>query len=74
MNLKVSLLSFNFVMVYIIHKILALLENHVNFLKDNIYNAFLRSIIVLLYNVFRKTVFFSQHIITESLSLEEKNN
>ena len=42
MNLKVSLLSFNFVMVYIIHKILPLLENHVNFLKDNILQCFFK--------------------------------
>ena len=42
MNLKVSLLSFNFIMVYIIHKILPLLENHVNFLKDNILQFFFK--------------------------------
>ena len=43
-DLKMSLLNFSFVMIYIIHKILALLENHLNYLKDNILNALLRSI------------------------------
>ena len=29
--------DFNFFMFYIIHKMLALLKNHLNFLKDSIY-------------------------------------
>ena len=33
---KISLLNFNFVMIYIIHKMLVLLKNHLNYLKDNI--------------------------------------
>ena len=32
-----SLLSFNFVMIYIIHKILVLFKNYVNYLKDSIF-------------------------------------
>ena len=34
-------------MIYVIHKILVLLKNHLNYLKDNAFkeNAFLRSII-----------------------------
>ena len=28
-------LSFNFVMIYIIHKMLVLLNNYLNYLKDN---------------------------------------
>ena len=31
-DLKMSLLSFSFVMIYIIHKMLVLLKNHLNFL------------------------------------------
>ena len=31
---KMLLLNFNFVMIYIIHKILVLLKNHLNYLKD----------------------------------------
>ena len=33
-DLEMSLLSFNFVIIYIIHKMLILLKNHLNFLKD----------------------------------------
>ena len=30
-----QLLNFNFVMIYIIHQVLVLLKNHLNYLKDN---------------------------------------
>ena len=40
-----SLLNFAFVMIYIIHQILVLIKNHLNYLKDNIFELFLRSII-----------------------------
>ena len=33
-DLKISLLNFIFVMIYIIHKILVLLKNHLNYFKD----------------------------------------
>ena len=36
------LLNFNFVMVYLIHKILVLLKNHLNYLKDNIFKSFFK--------------------------------
>ena len=39
-DLKMSLLNFSFVMIYIIHKILVLLKNHLNFLKVIFLNAF----------------------------------
>ena len=47
MDLKISniLLNFNFVMTYIIHKMLVLLKNQLNYLKDNIFECFSRSII-----------------------------
>ena len=41
-DLKMSLLNFSFVMIYIIHKILALLKNHLNYLKDNIFECFFK--------------------------------
>ena len=44
-DLKMPLLSFSFAMIYIIHKMLVLLKNHLNYLKDNIFECFLRSII-----------------------------
>ena len=31
-DLKMSLLNFSFIMIYIIHKILVLLKNHLNYL------------------------------------------
>ena len=41
-DLKMSLLNFSFVMIYIIHKILVLLKNHLNYLKDNIFECFFK--------------------------------
>ena len=36
-DLKMSLLNFSFVVIYIIHKMLVLLKNHLNYLNDNIF-------------------------------------
>ena len=36
------LLNFDFVMIYIIHKMLALLINDLNYLKDNIFECFFK--------------------------------
>ena len=44
-DLKMSLLNFSFVMIYIIPKILVLLKNHLKFLKVVFSNAFLGSTI-----------------------------
>ena len=44
-DLKMSLLNFNFVMIYIIHKMLILIKNNLNYLNIVFSNAFLRSII-----------------------------
>ena len=43
-NLKMSLSNFNFVVIYTIHKILVLIKNNLNCLKDSIFACFLRSI------------------------------
>ena len=40
-DLKMSLLNFNFVMIYIIHKMLVLLKNHLNYLKYSIFECFI---------------------------------
>ena len=37
---KISLLNLNFVMIYIIHKMIVSLKNDLNYLKDIILNAF----------------------------------
>ena len=39
-DLKISLLNFNFVMIYIIRRMLVLLKNHLNYLKDSILECF----------------------------------
>ena len=51
-----SLLNFNFVMIYIIHEMLVLLKNHQNYLKDSIFECFFKE-----YNrpSFFKTNYFS---------------
>ena len=35
--LRMPLLNLDFVMIHIIHKILELIKNHLNYLKDNIF-------------------------------------
>ena len=41
---KIRLLNFDFVMIYIIHKMFVLLKNNLNYFKDTIFECFLRSI------------------------------
>ena len=55
-------------MIYIIHKTLALVKNHLNCFTDSILELFLRSLID-----FYKNIFFSQHMMMESPRFEEKN-
>ena len=58
-DLKMSLLNFSFFMVYTIHKILVLIKNYLNYLKDNIFECLLRSII---YFYFFKKIYFFHNI------------
>ena len=39
-DLKKSILNFSFIMTYTIHKILLLIKNNLNYLKDNIFECF----------------------------------
>ena len=57
--------DFNFVMIHITRKMSVLLKNHLNYLEDNIFECFLRSIIDLF---LKKNIFFSKYTIMESLS------
>ena len=41
-DLKMSLLNFDFVMIYVIHKVFVFLKNHLNFLKDSIFECFFK--------------------------------
>ena len=38
-DLKMPLLNFNFAKIYIIHKILVFVKNHLNYLKDSIFEC-----------------------------------
>ena len=52
-DLRMSLLNFNFVMIYIIYKVLVLIKNHLNYLKDNIFKCFFKKydrLIMITYN------------------------
>ena len=71
-DLKMSLLNISFVTIYIIHKMLVLLKNNLNYLKDSIFECFLKEYNRLLL-FFSKEIIFSRHIIMESLSPEGKN-
>ena len=46
--------DFNFAMIYIIHKMLVLLKNHLNYYKDSICKCFFRRII----GFFKKKLIF----------------
>ena len=69
-DLKMPLLNLNFVMIYIIHKILVLIKNHLNHLKDNIFECFLKRYNRLLF--FKKKIFFSYHIMMRNPRPEEE--
>ena len=62
-NLKMLLINFNFVMIYIIHKMLVFLKN----LKDR--DSISECFIYLDFYLF----IFLQHIVMESVSLEKEN-
>ena len=40
-DLEILILNFNFAMSYIIHKILVLLKNHLNYFKDSIFECYI---------------------------------
>ena len=42
MDFRISLFNFNFVVIHIIHKILVFINNHMNYLKDNIFEFFFK--------------------------------
>ena len=58
-DLRASLLNFSFGMIYIIHKMLVLFKNHLNFLNA-IFECFFKEFHRLL-NFYKKT-FFSHNI------------
>ena len=42
MNLRISLLSLNFAMIYIVYKIIVLIKNDLNYLKISIFEFFFK--------------------------------
>ena len=48
-DLRMSFLNFNFDMIYIIHTILVLIKNHLNYLKDNTFKCFFKKYNKLLF-------------------------
>ena len=53
MDLRISLSNFNFVMIHIIHKLLVLSKNHMNYLKDNILEFFFKKYNILIIYLFQ---------------------
>ena len=53
-HLKMSLSNFSFVMIYIIHKMLVLLKNNLNYLEDSILKCFFKAYI----DFFLKNILF----------------
>ena len=53
-DLRMSLLNFSNVMIYIIRKMSVLLENHLNYLKNNIFESFFKEYNKLLF--FKKII------------------
>ena len=39
MDLRISLINFNFIMIHIVHKFLVLIKNHMSYFKDNIFKC-----------------------------------
>ena len=52
------ILSYNFAMIYIINKMLVLLKNHLNYIKDSIFECFFEEYNKLCSFFFFKTIFF----------------
>ena len=55
-DLRMPLLNFNFIMIHIIHNILVLIKNHLNYLKDNILECFFKKYNAILF--FKQIDFF----------------
>ena len=41
-DFKKSVFNFSFIIIYIIHKILVLIKNDLNYVKDNIFECFFK--------------------------------
>ena len=70
-----SLLSFNFVIIYIICIMLVMLKYHLSYFKDSIFKCFFMEYNRLIYLFIYLFIFyfFSQHIMVENPRPEEEN-
>ena len=59
-----KLMRFDLIIIYTIHKILVFIKNHLNYLKDNIFECFFKEYNMLLIFFFFK-YFFSKYVIME---------
>ena len=59
-DLRMSLLNFDFVVIYIIHKILLLLKNHLNYLEDSIFESVFKEYNIL-FCIFSNYFFFATY-------------
>ena len=50
-DLKISLLNFSLIMIYTIYKILVLIENHLNYLKDKTFVCFFKVHNIFFHNI-----------------------
>ena len=71
MDLRFSLLSFNFVMIHIIHKILAWIKNRLNYVKDIFFEFFFKK---YTWFVFFKLTVFIVYDNVKSKDWRKKNN
>ena len=58
-DLKTAFLTLNFVMIYMIHKMLVFLKNHLNYHNDNIFKCFFKEYNRLLF--FEQKIFFTTY-------------
>ena len=72
-DLKMLLSNFNFVMIYIIHKMLVLLKNHLNYSKDSIFECSFKEYNRLSFFL-EKLVFFTTYIDVQFKSSRSKHN
>ena len=72
MDLKISLLNFNFVIIYMIHQMLVLLKNQLHFLKDNIFEYVFKKCSRLL--IKKKIIFFTTYNDRKENSEPEEQN
>ena len=71
-DLETSLINFRFVMIYIIHKMLVLLHNNLNYHKVNIFECFFKEYGRHL--LFFLIIFFLTHNVEKFKSRKRKHN